>query len=112
MPRHSLRIVIWLVATGLLSGCSTVRMPNLDFVKFPEFLEEANNIKDYPKVSDAPNEPIDVRSATEWDEAAQELITKREGYERPYLPSGDVNVPQDVEALKAKVREYKLDDPK
>jgi len=101
-------------AVAVLSGCSTVRIPNVDFLKLPEFREDANNIKDYPKVSDAPLAPTDVRSAAQWDADAKAIIAKRDA-ERAAGEIADAPVvplsPEEQAALKAKVRAYKLDDP-
>ena len=69
-----LKLICGCMAVTALSGCTTVRMPNLDFLKLPEFREDAVNISDYPRVKDAPVAPTDVRSAKEWDNAAEDLI--------------------------------------
>ncbi len=105
---------IGVIASLMMSACSTVKVPNIDFIKFPEFLEEARNIKDYPKVSDAPSAPEDVRSAKAWDDAAKAIIDQRETYtasEAPDFKPATESLSDEVDVLKARVRAYKLDDP-
>lgn len=94
-----------------LSACSTMKMPNLDFVKFPEFLEEARNIKSYPNVADAPDLPTDFRTAEEWDALAREIMAARRGVSVLDLPQHAAFSDAEFEALKAQARAYKLDDP-
>jgi len=81
---------IGVIASLMMSACSTVKVPNIDFIKFPEFLEEARNIKDYPKVSDAPSAPEDVRSAKAWDDAAKAIIDQRETYTASEAPEEEL----------------------
>lgn len=103
-----------ILAAAAMSGCSTVKMPDLDFLKLPEFSEEAKNISDYPKVSDAPSAPTDVRKDAAWDVEAKKLMKERDNFNVPE-PSGvaksDAELQRDVDALKAKVHAYKADDP-
>lgn len=103
-----------IVASVMLSGCTSIKMPNLDFMKFPEFKEEAENLAGYPNVEDAPQDPTDIRSDAQWDADAQKLIAKRDGFGP--VPQGEPAVSdrefnQKVDDLIAKVEEYKLDDP-
>jgi len=103
-----------LIAVFLLSGCSTVKVPNIDFLKLPEFRKEANNIKNYPKVSDAPAAPDDVRSAKAWDKDAKSLIRMRDSFEAPVSGSegvSDSEIESELARLQSKVQAYKLDDP-
>jgi len=110
--KRRISITAFGLAAILCSGCTTVKMPKLDFVKFPEFLEETRNIEAYPKVSDAPQTPDDLRSAKEWDKAARDILAK---IDDPYAAQGEVSgtpfSPAEIQALKARVRAYKLDDP-
>ena len=106
------RLVIGLSAAITLSACQTVSVPKFDFVKTPEFSEDAANIDpSFPSVDDAPEVPTDVRSAREWDKdvrVLQELQKNAVGVE-PSLSEteGDAR----FEALKAKAQAYKKDDP-
>lgn len=106
------RLVIGLSAAITLSACQTVSVPKFDFVKTPEFSEDAANIDpSFPSVDDAPEVPTDVRSAQEWDKdvrVLQELQKNALGVE-PSLSEteGDAR----FEALKAKAQAYKKDDP-
>ena len=105
-------LVIGLSAAITLSACQTVSVPKFDFVKTPEFSEDAANIDpSFPSVDDAPEVPTDVRSAREWDKdvrVLQELQKNALGVE-PSLSEteGDAR----FEALKAKAQAYKKDDP-
>lgn len=99
--------------TSALVGCSTVSVPKVDFSKVPEFIEEASNIKDYPRASDAPAPPTELRSAKDWDTAAEIMIEHRDSL--PPALAGEPETPditpEEAEALKQQVKAYKLDDP-
>lgn len=103
--------VIGLMAMLSMSGCTTVKIPKLDFVKFPEFLEEARNFDAYPKVSEAPKPPNDLRSAEDWDQAAREIMETRGTSSQQLSRNVTAMSPAEFQALKAQVRAYKLDDP-
>lgn len=99
---------------GGLAGCSTVKMPNLDKFKLSGFFNDENKIDDYPKVSDAPSAPTDIRSDAAWDTDAKNLIKKRDAFNDlggNGVAISDAEFERDLEALKAKVRAYKADDP-
>lgn len=108
------RISAIVLAGALLTACNTVSMPDLvDLPEFSEAIEGSDKLK-YPNPSDAPAAPDDVRSASDWDRAAKNLIRKRDGFEAPADMSGgqsDQELEENFDALKAKVEEYKLDDP-
>jgi len=105
------------LAAASLSACSTVKMPNLDFLKSSEFEEDAKNIGDYPSAADAPTAPTDVRSAALWDIEAKKLIRERDSFN---ASGADFNEPaktqaqleRELAALRAKARAYQADDPK
>jgi len=113
--RRRFKLLISLsVGAVILSGCTTVKIPNLDFLKVPEFREDAVNIKDYPKAGDVPIAPTDVRSAKAWDDAAKDIIKERDDYERPADIRDnvtDADVERNIDELRAKAQAYKLDDP-
>jgi len=101
-------------AALFLPACTTVQIPNIDFMSLPDFIEETRDISDYPKVSDVPPAPEEIRSAAEWDDAVKSLLNLRDANSAnidrsEIINSTDSNL--DIEALKAKVRAYKLDDP-
>ena len=102
------------IVVASLSGCTTVKMPNIDFLKLPEFREDAVNIKDFPRVKDAPVAPTDVRTAKQWDSAAKDLIKLRDDFDPPQdvrSNETDAEVLQNIAALRAEAQAYKLDDP-
>lgn len=101
-------------AVVLMSGCQTVKLPNIDLVKLPEFKEDIENPSDYPNVADAPEIPTDVRSDKAWDKAARDIMAKRESFTKPQTENSeksDAEILSDIERLKADARAYKADDP-
>ena len=108
------RIVIGLSVVITLSACQTVSVPKFDFVKTPEFSEDAANIDpSFPKVDDAPEFPTDVRSANQWDKDVRAMQALRDGA-RPFGDEDTLTQAQGdarFEALKAKAQAYKKDDP-
>ena len=103
-----------LLCLPLLAGCTTVKFPNMDFIKLPEFQEDLENVQGYPEPGDAPELPTDVRSDAAWDKAAKNLQNLRDNFTVPAAETAqktDAEFARDVEALKAKVKAYKLDDP-
>ena len=108
------RIAIGVLAAVTLSACGTVSMPKLDFIKTPEFHEDAANIdKSYPDVKDAPVVPSDVRSRAQWDKDARALDALR-NVRRPVSLNQTFTEAEDearFEQLKAKAHAYKKGDP-
>ena len=105
-----------IVAAASLSACSTVKMPNLDFLKSSEFAEDAENIGDYPDIADTPDAPTDVRSAALWDKEAKKLLAERDAFNKGRSDvvepaKSDAELARELEALRAKARAYKADDP-
>lgn len=112
--KNILRIATIISLPLILGACSTVSLPNVDFLKLPEFKEDAENVKDYPNVANAPQTPTDTRSDAAWDGAANKLIKARNEFQVPENPRGqksDAEIKQEFEALRAKVHDYKKDDP-
>ena len=116
MKNSKLATFSFIIAAASLSACSTVKMPNLDFLKFSEFEEEAKNIGDFPDIKDTPEAPTDVRSDAQWDLEAKKLIKERDafnsakvGLEEP--TKSEAELARDLAALRARVRAYKADDP-
>lgn len=114
MGQTSCRILLTALA-ATLSACSTVKMPNADFLRLPEFREAAAKlIEGYPDVANAPTRPDDIRSAEAWDAAARELIAKQAALRTPMDGADamtEAELDAEVERLKAEIRRYKLDDP-
>lgn len=112
--KHSNVVTITITAI-LLSACSTIVMPDIDVPGIPEFKEAAAKLVDgYPDVSKAPVRPEDLRASPEWDSAATALMAQRDGFvvpEKGNMPESPEDIAREIEALKAKVRSYKLDDP-
>jgi len=110
-----LKNILVLTALSGLSACSTVKVPNIDFVKLPGFEKEAENIGGYPNAAEAPEAPTDTRSKSAWDSAAKDIIRQRDGFVIPSTGNDpiktDAQIEQELQRLKEKAREYKLDDP-
>ena len=117
MTRSKLATLSLILAAASLSACSTVKMPNLDFLKSLGFEEDdAENLGEYPSIADTPTEPTDVRSAAVWDAEAKKLIQERDafnaaksGIDAP--AKSEAELEREAAALRARVQAYKLDDP-
>ncbi len=99
------------------SACASIKMPNMDFIKFPDFRKEfkkdAENIGDFPKVENAPQKPDDIRSDAEWDRAAKDIMNIGDDFtisDAGGMSSAEIE--KEMQRLGKKVEEYKLDDPK
>ena len=57
----------------LLSGCTSISLP--DFAESPEFEAVAGDVNEYPDPGQAPQVPTDIRSADDWDKAANKMLT-------------------------------------
>jgi len=117
MTRSKLAKFSLILAAASLSACSTVSMPNLDFLKSSEFEEDAKNIGDYPDVADTPTAPTDVRSSALWDIEAKKLIAERDAFNKDRgqfseTPKSEAELAREAAALRAKARAYQADDPK
>ena len=98
---------------ALLSSCASMKLPDMDFIKFPEFRKEAENIPDYPKVADAPEKPTGLRSAGQWDKAANNILAKQDSFPDPDLadPKTDAEIVRELQRLRDEADAYKKDDP-
>jgi len=106
-----------ILAAATLSACSTVKVPNLDFLKFSEFEEDAKNIGDFPSVADTPSAPTDVRSDGAWDRQAKKLLKQRDAFDKGRADfqepaRSEAELARELAALRAKARAYQADDPK
>lgn len=109
---RTVKILAIYSAFAIAGGCSTVKIPDVDL---PGFSEAASNTDEleYPNPNAAPPAPENVPSAEEWDRAAMSLLKKREMFGAPAKLDelSDAEILQEIEALKQKVQEYKIDDP-
>lgn len=106
--------IVILALAASLPACSTVKVP--DLVDLPEFREAGVDVNklEYPDPMKAPDVPDDMRRAGEWDKAAKYMQGLKDRFEPPLGPETaltDTELKKEIEALKAKVKEYKLDDP-
>lgn len=101
--------------SAILSGCSTVKVPDIDFLKLPEFREIVkNNQTNVPDVSEVPAEPDNVRADKVWDADAQRLLALRDGLTVPESELATLSqeeIDAEYARNKAKAQAYKLDDP-
>jgi len=101
MLTGNVKIFIIIASATGLSACSTVKMPNVDFLKLPEFREAAAKlVEGFPDVGVAPSRPEDIRSAAEWDAAARDLIAKRDALRTPMegrAPMSEAEVDAEIE---------------
>jgi len=107
--------IAFAVSVGLwATACSSVKVP--DIVDLPEFGDSVANAENFEYLDpmNAPEVPDDMKSSTQWDKAAKAMIRKRENFNAPIDVDGaltEQQIKQEIEALKSKVKEYKLDDP-
>lgn len=98
---------------AVLGSCASIKLPDMDFIKFPEFKKEAQNIPDYPKVADVPEKPTGLRSAEQWDMAAKNILDKQDSFSDPDLadPKSDADIIRELQRLRDAADAYKKDDP-
>ena len=109
-----MKYAAFLALSIVLSACSTVKMPKVNLLDLPEFEEDYENIKDYPKVVDAPPVPTDKRGDLVWDNAARSIMKIRDGFSTPAdvdASESDAAIEARIDELIAKAEAYKLDDP-
>ena len=114
MTGKSLTKIALIAAAVSLASCSTVKLPDLDILKMTGWLEELRDVEAYPKVSETPDAPTDIRSDAAWDSDAKNLIKMRDEFEAlkgDGVVKSDAELAQELDALRAKVRAYKADDP-
>ena len=103
------KILLTLISACSLSACSTVKMPNLDFLD-AGFEEDARNIdQSVPSVDEAPDIPTGVRTTAEWDKSAREMINLRDRFTVPVSPEPAVSeqeFDERFESLKSKAQAY------
>lgn len=114
--KRNLRIGIVCASLLAFGGCSTVknRIADIDFIKLPEFREDAENIGNYPAMADVPQAPGDVRSDAAWDDSVRALMAKRDGFNVPTDSApmlSEIEFNRKIKELSDKVEEYKRDDP-
>lgn len=107
------KISVLLILGMIPAACSSVKIP--DLVDLPEFKEagvDTQNLE-FPDPMKAPALPDDLRTDAQWDQAAGQMVKARDSFGAPIDVDGrtEQEIKRDIEALKAKVKEYKLDDP-
>lgn len=106
---------ILILTTALaMSACTSVKVP--DLMDLPEFREAGIDVDnlEYPDPMNSPDVPDNMKSAAEWDKSAKFMQGLKDRFEAPVgdeRPLSDAELKREIEALKAKVKEYKLDDP-
>lgn len=99
--------------TLVLGGCSSMRLPDSEFFTSDD-IEDASKLRTFPKVTEAPEAPTDIRSAAAWDEAARKLQKARDEYQAPMdlkPVRSKETLEREMAIARAKVHEYKKDDP-
>ncbi len=116
--KHKHLVIIGSIGiTILLGGCASVKsmkIPDFDFMKLPEFREEAEHIGDYPSVVNAPQIPTDLRTSGQWDKDVKRILHKQEAFSLPpdmARAKSEAEILQETQKLQARVEEYKLGDP-
>lgn len=107
--KHS--IAALLIAIGL-SACASMNVPDIgnELAAFKDTRIDG----DYPDADDVPVAPTDIRSANDWDQAAEELIAMREAFDIPGGPvdaMSQAEIEAEFERLSQEVHAYKADDP-
>lgn len=116
MKRNSKIAIFLMSSTVFLGGCTTITMkiPDFDSIKLPEFREDAENIGDYQDWASAPQTPNDLPSAESWDVSAKKIMAERDALQIPVSGNetkSNEDIAEDMKTLGEKAREYKLDDP-
>ena len=99
-----------LFAALLLGGCASIDLPSLDMLD-SAFRDSRTDLDSFPSVSQAPVAPGDMRASSDWDAAARTIATQRDNFDAPPAPAEPDLTAAQIEALKARVRAYRLDDP-
>lgn len=96
-----------------LGGCSSMRLPDSEFFKSDD-IEDTSKLRSFPKVTEAPEAPTDIRSDAAWDKAARNLQKVRDEFQAPTdlkpVRSKDT-LEREMAIARAKVHDYKKDDP-
>lgn len=111
--RVSLIIPVILMAS-LLQGCSSVSLPDIDFMGESDFSEELAQLdSDFPGPNETPDIPSDVRTAGEWDDAARKMQSMFDDVDVPELEPGLSEEAFDLEFESAQqaAKAYQEDDP-
>lgn len=117
MQKHLKAVLSVTFFTMMLSGCASIKnmkMPSFSLPHMPEAHEMPENVGDYPSIVDAPPNPTELRTDAQWDTAAKSMLMKRDSFALPgntESVKSEAEILRNMQALKAKVDEYKLDDP-
>lgn len=102
------------IAASVLSACSTIAMPDVDFMGNSDFSEEVSALQpSFPSPDEAPDIPNDVRSAAEWDKSARDMQALQGTINAPDLEPGltPEEFDREFDAAIAAAQAYKKDDP-
>jgi hypothetical protein len=105
------KIIILCLILLFINGCTSVRVPNLDF-----FDNKKEDLGKYPKLSDLPNLPENLRPAKKWDTQVKKIINDRKIVnnnikEIKEEQTATDNILDEIVILKSLVSSYKSDDP-
>jgi len=108
---HSFKIITLFFALFIIHGCTTVRVPNLDF-----FDKNKSDLGKYPKLSDLPDLPEDLRPVKQWDNQVKKIIKDRKNVSDDIKTiskeeTSTVDILDEIITLKTIVKSYKNDDP-
>ena len=108
-----IRLAAIVLVAASLSGCSTVQLPDLG-MEMSEFRDSLDRLDDnYLQAEELPSRPTDVRSAAEFDRAANDMIRLRDGFTVPEGDAGlsDAEFDAAYRAAQEYADAYKDDDP-
>lgn len=112
--RHNRLVLFAALMSMSLSACASVKIPNLDLMKLPDFRAESEKLGEYPAVENAPGLPSEIRTDRQWDRDAKAIIRIRDNFEAPREPdrvTSASDIEREINRLTDVVNEYRADDP-
>ena len=105
------KIITLSLAFTFIHGCSSVKVPNLDF-----FDNKKNDLGKYPKLSELPDLPRNLRPSNQWDTQVKKIIIDRKTVndnvkEINKEQTATNDIIDEINTLKSLVNSYKSDDP-
>ena len=105
------KIITLCLTLLFIHGCTSIRVPNLDF-----FDNKKNDLGKYPKLSDLPDLPENLRSAKKWDTQVKKIMNDRKIVNNNIKDINEEqtatdNILDEIDTLKSLVNSYKSDDP-
>lgn len=105
------KIVTLFLTFTFMHGCTSVKVPNSDF-----FNNKKNDLGKYPKLTDLPDLPENLRPAKQWDTQVKKIISDRKivndnikEVNKEQTATNDII--DEINTLKSLVNSYKSDDP-